>query len=364
MTEQIRAAPPVLAAVGDLMLHAEGVHVRYRVYDERRRSLRRLVANGFRGGRYREVHAVRGVDLAVRRGEALGVIGRNGSGKSTLLRALAGLVPPSSGVVLTRTMPVLLGIGSVLQGELSCRRNVQIGATALGIARSEARERTEEVLRFAGVEDFADLPFRTLSSGMRARLQFSIATAVQPDILMIDDSLGVGDAEFRAKSEGRMRDDQCAGTVVFVSRSMAQMKRVCTRLVSLKKGASSPTGTRRRWSNATSPRACEEERGLVRLRPAEVAAYRGPATGASTQEALGGTYITHPAGLTSSRGTLRQDERKDPAGSGPRLKIATRSPAPTCRSAAAWSVKGLRRPVPDVSQLRCNAIACPRRLAA
>jgi teichoic acid transport system ATP-binding protein len=237
VTEQTGAAPAVVAAVGDVVLAADDVHVRYRVYDQRGRSLRRLVANGFRASRYREVHAVRGVDLTVRRGESLGVIGRNGSGKSTLLRALAGLVPPSSGVVRARSMPVLLGVGSVLQGELSCRRNVQLGATALGIGRSEAKERTEEVLRFAGVEDFADLPFRTLSSGMRARLQFSIATAVQPEILMIDETLGVGDAEFRAKSEGRMAEMIAgAGTVVFVSHSMAQMKRVCTRLVWLNKG--------------------------------------------------------------------------------------------------------------------------------
>jgi teichoic acid transport system ATP-binding protein len=237
VTEQSRATDCAVPAAGEVVLAADDVHVRYRVYDQRSRSLRRLVANGFRGGRYREVHAVRGVDLTVRRGEALGVIGRNGSGKSTLLRALAGLVPPSSGMVRARSMPVLLGVGSVLQGELSCRRNVHLGATALGISRSEAKERTQEVLRFAGVEDFADLPFRTLSSGMRARLQFSIATAVQPDILMIDETLGVGDAEFRAKSEGRMAEMiGGAGTVVFVSHSMAQMKRVCTRLVWLNKG--------------------------------------------------------------------------------------------------------------------------------
>lgn len=237
MTEQTSAAPDMVPSAGELALVAEGVHVRYRVYDERSRSLRQLVSNGFRGGRFREVHAVRGVDLAVRRGEAFGVIGRNGSGKSTLLRALAGLVPPSSGVVKTSSMPVLLGIGSVLQKELSCRRNVQIGATALGMSRAAARERTEDILRFADVEQSADLPFRTLSSGMRARLQFSIATAVEPEILMIDETLGVGDAEFRAKSEARMADMiGGSATVVLVSHSMSMMKKVCTRLVWLDEG--------------------------------------------------------------------------------------------------------------------------------
>jgi teichoic acid transport system ATP-binding protein len=230
-------AEPVATSVGELALVAEAVHVRYRVCDDRSRSLRQFAARGFRTGRHREVHAVRGVDLAVRRGEALGVIGRNGSGKSTLLRALAGLVPPSSGIVSARTMPVLLGVGSVLQGELSCRRNVQLGAMALGLSRSEARQRTAGILRFADVEHRADLPFRTLSSGMRARLQFSIATAVEPEILMIDETLAVGDAEFRAKSEARMAEMiGGSATVVLVSHSMALMKTVCTRLVWLDRG--------------------------------------------------------------------------------------------------------------------------------
>jgi teichoic acid transport system ATP-binding protein len=237
VTDQATAAPSHAAADLGLALAARDVHVRYRVYDDRNRSLRRLVARGFRRGSHREVHAVRGVTLSVRRGEALGVIGRNGSGKSTLLRALAGLVPPTSGIVSARTVPVLLGVGSVLQADLSCRRNVQLGAMALGMAREEARDCTEEILRFAGVEDSAGLPFRTLSSGMRARLQFAIATAVEPDILMIDETLAVGDAEFRARSEARMAEMiGGAATVVLVSHSMALMKSVCTRLVWLDKG--------------------------------------------------------------------------------------------------------------------------------
>jgi teichoic acid transport system ATP-binding protein len=221
----------------DIALQAVDLHIRYRVYDDRSRSLRHLVSGGFRRGRHREVHAVRGVDLTVHRGEALGVIGRNGSGKSTLLRALAGLMPPTSGVVRARSLPVLLGVASVLQPELSCRRNVQLGATALGISRREAKTRTDEVIQFAGVEGFADLPFRTLSSGMRARLQFAIATAVTPDVLMIDETLAVGDAEFRAKSEAKMAElIGGESTVVLVSHSMGLMKKVCTRLLWIDQG--------------------------------------------------------------------------------------------------------------------------------
>lgn len=220
------------AALDALALQAKGLQVRYRVYDESGRSLRRFVARGLRPSRYREILAVRGVDIELRRGEALGVIGRNGSGKSTLLRALAGLIPPDEGEVLARTTPVLLGVGSVLQSDISCRRNVQIGATALGVPRADARRRTDEVLAFAGVEDFADLPFRSLSSGMRARLQFAIATSVTPDILMVDETLAVGDADFRRKSEAHVkRLVDGAGSFVLVSHSMKMVYNMCSRVI-------------------------------------------------------------------------------------------------------------------------------------
>lgn len=216
----------------DVTLAVQGLHVRYRVYDDHARGLRRLVARGFRPAEHREVHAVRGVDLIVTRGEALGVIGRNGSGKSTLLRAMAGLIPPSEGAVRARSNPVLLGVGSVLQPELSCRRNIEVGGTALGLSRAEVRDRRAEVLEFAGIQEFADLPFRALSSGMRARLQFSIATLVRPEILMIDETLAVGDAEFRARSEEKMKE-MISGdaTVVLVSHSMGLIRSTCTSLL-------------------------------------------------------------------------------------------------------------------------------------
>jgi teichoic acid transport system ATP-binding protein len=183
------------------------------------------------------VHAVRGVSLDLRAGEALGVIGRNGSGKSTLLRTLAGLVPPTSGRVSARSTPVLLGVSNVLQPDLSCRRNVVLGLTALGMSRAEASGLVADVVTFAGLHDFVDLPFRTLSSGMRARLQFAVATAVRPDILMIDETLAVGDAEFRARSEERMATMVAeSGGVVLVSHSMGLMVSVCTRLLWLDGG--------------------------------------------------------------------------------------------------------------------------------
>jgi teichoic acid transport system ATP-binding protein len=216
---------------------AKNVNVRYRVHEDTTRSLRALVARGLRRSPCREVHAVRDVDLSLHRGEALGLIGRNGSGKSTLLRTLAGLIPATSGTVSATSTPVLLGVGSVLQGDLSCRRNVLLGATALGLSRAEAKFRTREILAFAGLEDRSGVPFRTLSSGMRARLEFSIASAVTPEILMVDETLAVGDADFRSKSERRIRElVDAAGTVVMVSHSMDLIKTVSTRAVWLDQG--------------------------------------------------------------------------------------------------------------------------------
>lgn len=239
MTE---AASPKFHA-DEVSLAVEGLNIRYRVYDDQARSLRRFVARGFRPTEHREVHAVRGIDLVVTRGEALGVIGRNGSGKSTLLRAMAGLIPPSEGSVCARSNPVLLGVGSVLQPELSCRRNIEVGGTALGLARAEARSRRKEVLEFAGIQEFADLPFRALSSGMRARLQFAIATLVRPRILMIDETLAVGDAEFRSRSEEKMKE-MIGGdaTVVLVSHSMGLISSTCTSLVWIDQGRIAAAG--------------------------------------------------------------------------------------------------------------------------
>lgn len=219
------------------ILTARDVHVEYKVYDDRTRSLRSFVARGFRQPEHRRVHAVRGVDIELHAGEALGVIGRNGCGKSTLLRTLAGLVPPTRGCVSARSTPVLLGVSNVLQPELSCRRNIILGLTALGLNRQKATDLVSEIISFAGLNDCVDLPFRTLSSGMRARLQFAVATAVHPDILMIDETLAVGDAEFRTRSEERMAELVAeSGGVILVSHSMGLMQSVCTRLLWLDRG--------------------------------------------------------------------------------------------------------------------------------
>lgn len=213
------------------------VHVTYRVISGNRPTLRRLIARRFKPQPYTPVHAVRGVTFTANAGEAVGIIGRNGSGKSTLLRSIAGLLPVSNGAIYVRDTPVLLGVGAAMQQELSGRRNVYLAGTALGMSRAEIDVRFDEIVDFAGVGDFIDMPMRAYSTGMGARLQFAISTAITPDLLLVDETLATGDAEFRRKSEGRIRTMlEEAGTVILVSHSLPIIREICSRVLWLDQG--------------------------------------------------------------------------------------------------------------------------------
>lgn len=221
-----------------LVISVTDVAVTYRVYADRAApTLKSAIAGGSRSRVTREVRAVRGVTFDVREGEAVGLIGPNGSGKSTLLRAVAGLLRTTRGEVRVRSMPVLLGVGAALEPELSGRRNVILGGTALGMTRAEVIGRLDDIIDFAGVRDFADIPLKAYSSGMAARLRFAIASAVEPDVLMIDEALSVGDAEFRQRSRQRMHElISQAGAILLVSHSMGQILEVCNRVIWLENG--------------------------------------------------------------------------------------------------------------------------------
>jgi len=208
----------------------DDLHVTYRVYEDVRPTLRRFVARGFRPRPHVEVNALRGVTFTAMPGEAIGVIGRNGSGKSTLMASLAGLLPPARGAVLASSQPVLLAVGAALQGDLSGRRNIVIGASALGIAKAEILEQMEDIIEFTGLRESIDRPLRTYSSGMAARLQFGIASAVRPDVLLVDEALATGDAEFGRRSEERISEIiASAGTVFIVSHAMESIERMTDR---------------------------------------------------------------------------------------------------------------------------------------
>jgi teichoic acid transport system ATP-binding protein len=223
----------------------DGLHVVYRVHGAgagrtpAAAALGRLLTRR-RSPAVREVHALRGVDLVAYEGEAIGLIGGNGSGKSTLLRAIAGLLPPAAGRVHSRGQPALLGVNAALMNDLSGRRNVLLGCLAMGMTPAQAREHYPHIVDFSGVNergDFISLPMRTYSSGMAARLRFSIAAARGHDVLMIDEALATGDASFQKRSEQRVRElREQAGTVFLVSHSLRSVRDTCERTIWLEGG--------------------------------------------------------------------------------------------------------------------------------
>lgn len=233
-TESADAFAPIQS---DSTVLVRDLHVRYKVYADRHLTLRRLVSQRFSGREATHVHALRGVSFDIRRGEAVGIVGSNGSGKSTILAAIAGLLPPTSGVVLVRSQPLLLGVNAALKPELSGRRNIVIGSLAMGLAMNEVRAELDQVADYTELGDALDRPLRTYSSGMRARLAFAIATLRTPEILLIDEALAVGDRSFRAKSLERVREmQQEAGTILMVTHNLNEIRSTCSRAIWIDQG--------------------------------------------------------------------------------------------------------------------------------
>jgi len=214
----------------------DDLHVVYRVFGAggdkgtAATALMRLIKRQRRPS-VREVHAIRGISFVINHGDAVGIIGRNGSGKSTLLQAIAGLLPPEQGCVYTS------GVNAALLDDLTGERNVVLGCLAMGMTPQETKDRYQSIVDFSGVGSFIDYPMRTYSTGMAQRLRFSIASAKNHEILMIDEALATGDANFRAKSHERivqLRAD--AGTVFLVSHSLTEIEASCNRVIWLERG--------------------------------------------------------------------------------------------------------------------------------
>lgn len=239
-TDPEAAEPPAQAGPDGrrAVVVVDDLYVTYRVYATGRaagaESGRKLLKKT-RG--LREVPALKGISFTAYENESIGVIGSNGSGKSTLMRSLVGLTPPTRGAVYAASRPNMLGVGAALIGNLSGDRNILLGGLALGFTKAEIAQMRDGILAFAELEEVADLPMRTYSSGMQARLKFAIAAAKAHEILIVDEALAVGDRGFRDRSEARIREirDQ-AGTVFLVSHSMKSIRDTCSRVIWINKG--------------------------------------------------------------------------------------------------------------------------------
>src|SRR4029079_18393562 len=207
------------------------------------RSLRQRL-QAFRG-QTNEFWALRDVCLEVARGETVGIIGHNGAGKSTILKLLSSVTTPTSGEIrISGRLSALIEVGSGFHPELSGRENIYLSGSILGMRRREIATKLERIIDFAGVRDFIDTPVKHFSSGMYLRLGFSIAAHLEPDILLLDEVLAVGDAAFQAKCLDRINELHRHGrTIVFISHDLGAVERLCGRVILLKQGQVMTMGT-------------------------------------------------------------------------------------------------------------------------
>lgn len=203
-------------------------------------SLREKLSNPFRASRSgkEDFWALRDISFEVNAGESIGIIGKNGAGKSTLLKILSKITPPTSGKIISRgRIASLLEVGTGFHPELTGRENIFLNGSILGMKRSEIHAKFDEIIAFAGTERFLDTPLKHYSSGMQLRLAFAVAAFLEPEVLVIDEVLSVGDSEFQKKCIGKMEDVSKSGrTILFVSHSMSAIEALCTRAILLKDG--------------------------------------------------------------------------------------------------------------------------------
>jgi ABC-2 type transport system ATP-binding protein len=227
------------------LLELHNITVRYPL--QRTRSLKEWAIQRARGTLVREeVTVLDNVSLTLGPGDSLGLIGANGAGKSTLLRVAAGIITPTGGAALNRGMVApIIELGTGFDGDLSGRENIFFNGALLGRSRRVMKEKLDEIIDFAGIGEFIESPLRTYSTGMVARLAFSIATAVEADLVLLDEVLSVGDASFKEKCEDRIKSFYRRGSsVVLVSHNMESIEELCRQSVWIQRGqiiASGPT---------------------------------------------------------------------------------------------------------------------------
>lgn len=221
------------------MIQAENISMCYRMTYDRVKSIKEYLVQLVQGKiKYEEFWALKDVCLEVRKGEVLGIIGHNGAGKSTLLKVISGILKPTGGQArVNGTVVPMLELGSGFDYDLTGRENIFLNGAVLGYSEEFLKEKYEEIVAFSELGQFIDVPLRNYSSGMVMRLAFSVATVVNPDILIVDEILAVGDADFQAKSRKRMLELMGGGTtVLFVSHNLDQIRAMCSRVLWLEHG--------------------------------------------------------------------------------------------------------------------------------
>lgn len=221
------------------ILKVENVSIKYITGDFKSIGLKEYVMRRLKGNyTVKEFWANRNITFNLEEGDMLGIIGTNGAGKSTLLKAVSGIMRPSEGKIVRQgTIAALLELGSGFDGDLTVKENAYLRGAMLGYTRKFMDETYEHIINFAELKEFEDRPFKQLSSGMKSRLAFSIASMVRPDILILDEVLSVGDGAFRKKSEAKMKEIINGGaTTILVSHSLNQVRSMCSKILWLHKG--------------------------------------------------------------------------------------------------------------------------------
>ena len=221
------------------ILEVNNVSIRYMTGDFKDIGIKEYVTRRLRGKyEVKKLWADKHVTFSLEKGDMLGIIGTNGAGKSTLLKAISGIMEPTEGYVHREgTIAALLELASGFDGDLTVRENTYLRGAMLGYTRKFMNEMYDQIIEFADLKEFEDRPFKQLSSGMKSRLAFSIACLVQPDILILDEVLSVGDGAFRRKSEAKMKEIIYGGaTSILVSHSLEQVREMCTKILWLHKG--------------------------------------------------------------------------------------------------------------------------------
>lgn len=221
------------------MIRLDHVGMRFNLSKEKVDSVKEYVIKLLkRDLHFDEFWALKGVSFSIQKGDRVGVLGLNGAGKSTLMKVIAGVFRPTEGVVTKKgVLAPMIELGAGFDKQYTGAENIFLYGAVLGHSRAFMEEKFDEIVKFSELKEFIDVPLKNYSSGMKARLGFSIATVVEPDILILDEVLSVGDARFRKKSEKKLMDMMNKGiTVLFVSHNLDQVKRICNKAMILEKG--------------------------------------------------------------------------------------------------------------------------------